>query len=210
MLTPEHYIPYFKKKNVTLVVRLNDKQYDEKKFLNAGIDHLDLIYPDGTNAPMPILMKFLEACEKTPGAVAVHCKAGLGRTGTCIGSYMMKHEFFTAHELIGWLRLCRPGSVIGPQQQFMESIEQKMWSLNKHAKAFTEASKQSTSGNITTYGQDRNGVMIQQAPRATLFGIQTKLGSNERTQGDKLNDQKFARCSSKPKTTTLTTASIFW
>lgn len=209
MLTPEHYIPYFKMKNVTLVIRLNDKQYDEKKFLNAGIDHLDLIYPDGTNASMPILMKFLEACEKTPGAVAVHCKAGLGRTGTCIGSYMMKHEFFTAHELIGWLRICRPGSVIGPQQQFMESIEQKMWSLNKNAKTSMETTKKSTSGNITTYSQDRNCATIQQAPRATLFGIQTKLGSNERTQGDKLNDQKYARYTIKSKTSS-TSSSIFW
>lgn len=130
MLTPEHYIPYYKKRNVTLVVRLNEKQYDEKKFLSAGIDHLDLIYPDGTNAPMHVLMRFIEACEQTPGAVAVHCKAGLGRTGTCIGAYMMKHHMFSAHELIGWLRLCRPGSVIGPQQQFMETIEAKMWALN--------------------------------------------------------------------------------
>lgn len=57
----------------------------------------------------------------------MHCKAGLGRTGTCIGAYMMKHYRFTAREIIGWMRVCRPGSVIGPQQQFMESIQARMW-----------------------------------------------------------------------------------
>ncbi|OQR91519.1 dual specificity protein phosphatase, partial [Thraustotheca clavata] len=125
-LAPEHYIPYFKQKNVTLVVRLNDKCYDKSRFIAAGIDHLDLYYPDGTNAPMSIIKQFIEASEKTPGAVAVHCKAGLGRTGTCIGCYMMKHEQFSAREVIGWLRLCRPGSVIGPQQDFMEEIQDLM------------------------------------------------------------------------------------
>jgi cell division cycle 14 len=124
-LTPEHYIPYFKKNNVTLVIRLNEKLYDENRFINAGIDHLDLYYPDGSNPPENILLRFIEACENTSGAVAVHCKAGLGRTGTCIGAYMIKHEKFTAKEVIGWLRLCRPGSVIGPQQQFMEAVQQK-------------------------------------------------------------------------------------
>lgn len=126
-LTPEHYIPYYKKSNVTLVIRLNNKCYDEKRFLNAGIDHLSLYYPDGSNAPTEILKQFIDACERTSGVVAVHCKAGLGRTGTCIGAYMMKHEKLTAREVIGWLRLARPGSVIGPQQQYLESIEQKMW-----------------------------------------------------------------------------------
>ena len=29
---------------------------------------------------------------------------------------MMKHYGFTANECIGWLRVARPGSVIGPQQ----------------------------------------------------------------------------------------------
>jgi cell division cycle 14 len=57
----------------------------------------------------------------------VHCKAGLGRTGTCIGAYIMKHYRFTAREIIGWMRVCRPGSVIGPQQQFLESIQARMW-----------------------------------------------------------------------------------
>lgn len=46
--------------------------------------------------------------------------AGLGRTGTLIGAYIMKHYKFSALEAIAWLRLCRPGSVIAHQQQWLE------------------------------------------------------------------------------------------
>ena len=42
--------------------------------------------------------------------------AGLGRTGTLIACYMMKHLKFTAAECIGWMRLCRPGTVIGERK----------------------------------------------------------------------------------------------
>jgi len=31
----------------------------------------------------------------------------------------MKHYKFTAAEAIAWIRICRPGSVIGPQQEFL-------------------------------------------------------------------------------------------
>ena len=65
--------------------------------------------------------------EETQGAIAVHCKAGLGRTGTCIGCYMMKHFRLTAEEIIGWLRIVRPGSIIGPQQQYMKEMQMRMW-----------------------------------------------------------------------------------
>lgn len=154
-LTPEHYIPYFKQKNVTLVIRLNEKQYDEKRFTSAGINHLDLLYPDGANPPEFILRQFLLACESTPGAVAVHCKAGLGRTGTCIAAYMMKHGRFTAKEVIGWLRICRPGSVIGPQQQYLDSIQHKMWraakdELESSATPVTSASDKRLAKQATT------------------------------------------------------------
>lgn len=42
MLTPEDYVPYFKKKHVTCVVRLNKKIYDKRQFTDHGIRHVDL------------------------------------------------------------------------------------------------------------------------------------------------------------------------
>jgi hypothetical protein len=39
----------------------------------------------------------------------------------------MKHYNWTADEAIAWLRICRPGSVIGPQQDFVVEYQQKMW-----------------------------------------------------------------------------------
>jgi cell division cycle 14 len=31
----------------------------------------------------------------------------------------MKHYGFTAEHFIAWCRLCRPGSILGPQQQYL-------------------------------------------------------------------------------------------
>lgn len=128
-LTPSHYIPYFQNKNVGLVVRLNKKQYHESEFRSAGIEHFEQYYLDGSCPTYPILQKVVAAFEAVPAdkGFAVHCKAGLGRTGTCIGAYIMKHFKFTAAEVIGWMRICRPGMVIGPQQHFLQDLEQKMW-----------------------------------------------------------------------------------
>ena len=62
-LSPDDYVPYFKKKNVTLVVRLNKKYYDYKRFTAHGIGHVDLYFLDGSNPPDAILTKFLNLCE---------------------------------------------------------------------------------------------------------------------------------------------------
>ncbi len=40
--TPEDYAPIFKKFNIELVVRLNNKTYDKEKFEKHGINHTDL------------------------------------------------------------------------------------------------------------------------------------------------------------------------
>lgn len=39
----------------------------------------------------------------------------------------MKHFQLTAAEFIGWARIARPGSVIGPQQYWMEDKQASMW-----------------------------------------------------------------------------------
>jgi len=119
-------VRYFKENGVTCVVRLNNKLYDNRKFIEAGISHYEFYFPDGTIPPDNILFRFFELCETTPGSIAIHCKAGLGRTGTLIGAYLMKTYKFLASEVIAFLRLMRPGCVVGPQQNYLQSIEQKL------------------------------------------------------------------------------------
>ncbi|XP_061711021.1 dual specificity protein phosphatase CDC14AB-like isoform X2 [Cydia pomonella] len=120
---PEIYMSYFLENDVKMVIRLNKKLYDGDVFNQVGISHHDLFFPDGSCPPRHILFKFLQISENTAGAIAVHCKAGLGRTGSLIGSYLIKHYRMTAREAIGWMRICRPGSVIGHQQGWLEQIE---------------------------------------------------------------------------------------
>ncbi len=132
---PADYVRYFKQPqhNVTLVVRLNKACYDKRHFTKAGVRHAELFYPDGGLAPPAILASFIDSVERNTGAVGVHCKAGLGRTGTCIGAYLMKHFRMTAREAIAWMRICRPGSVLGPQQQYLETLQGPMWQAGMDA-----------------------------------------------------------------------------
>lgn len=43
----------------------------------------------------------------------------------------MKHHDFSAPEAIAWCRICRPGSLIGPQQQFLVQMELRMRRMGK-------------------------------------------------------------------------------
>eukprot|EP00800_Vazella_pourtalesii_P016672 TRINITY_DN4863_c0_g1_i7.p1 TRINITY_DN4863_c0_g1~~TRINITY_DN4863_c0_g1_i7.p1 ORF type:complete len:600 (+),score=89.33 TRINITY_DN4863_c0_g1_i7:165-1964(+) len=146
---PETYFAYFRTHSVTNVVRLNRKLYDARRFTDAGFQHSDLFFTDGSTPPEFILKEFLRIAENAKGGIAVHCKAGLGRTGTLICCYMMKHYEFTAVEAIAWARICRPGSVIGPQQLYLIEKQESMWREGEKARATQLKSGHEPLGEVT-------------------------------------------------------------
>eukprot|EP00828_Plagiopyla_frontata_P021269 TRINITY_DN2767_c0_g1_i5.p2 TRINITY_DN2767_c0_g1~~TRINITY_DN2767_c0_g1_i5.p2 ORF type:complete len:213 (+),score=45.45 TRINITY_DN2767_c0_g1_i5:663-1301(+) len=121
-----------------MVIRLNNKAYDEKKFVRNGIAHTDIFFDDGSTPKRDLIDKFLSVAEKEKGALGVHCKAGLGRTGTMIGCYAMKHYHFPAPAFIGWIRICRPGSVLGPQQYFLNEKQIEMFKLGEQSPIYKQ------------------------------------------------------------------------
>ncbi|NWT47788.1 CC14B phosphatase, partial [Chroicocephalus maculipennis] len=71
---PEAYFPYFRKHKVTTIIRLNKKLYDAKRFTDAGFEHFDLFFADGSTPSDTIVKTFLNICENAEGVIAVHCK----------------------------------------------------------------------------------------------------------------------------------------
>ncbi|KAG7489723.1 dual specificity protein phosphatase CDC14B-like isoform X2 [Solea senegalensis] len=195
---PEAYIPYFRKHNVTTVIRLNKKMYDARRFTDSGFEHHDLFFVDGSTPNDSIVRKFLNICENAEGAIAVHCKAGLGRTGTLIGCYMMKHYRLTAAEAIAWIRICRPGSVIGPQQNFVEEKQNFLWA---EGDVFREKLNEQENGkmavtrilsgvdDITINGNNKNRASNKE--EMELYNDDEER--NGLTQGDKLRALKSKR-----------------
>ncbi len=119
----KNVLKHFSSRNIGLVVRLNSELYCPTFFTALGIEHLDMIFDDGTCPPLNIVRKFIilahEMITVKKRGVAVHCKAGLGRTGCLIGAYLIYRYGFTANEIIAYMRFMRPGMVVGPQQHWL-------------------------------------------------------------------------------------------
>jgi len=175
-LSPSDYIPYFKRKNIGLVVRLNQKKYEEQQFIDAGIDHVEEFYTDGSCPNMAILKRVVKSFEDVPAhkGFAVHCKAGLGRTGTCIGAYIMKHYRMTAKDVIGWMRICRPGMVIGPQQQFLEKLQGLMWKEGDAMRSLAIA-KESLSVQVPIYPNANKELAVPSSPSSMSVSTATTV-----------------------------------
>ncbi|KAF6833241.1 Tyrosine-protein phosphatase cdcA [Colletotrichum musicola] len=130
----KNVLKHFTERNIGLVVRLNSPLYSPSFFEAMGISHLDMIFDDGTCPPLSTVRKFIRLAHETitvkKKGIAVHCKAGLGRTGCLIGAYLIYRHGFTANEIIAFMRFMRPGMVVGPQQHWLhinQGIFREWW-----------------------------------------------------------------------------------
>jgi len=119
-----------KKFGVKLAFKLNeeDAKYDldTVRRETGVIVSADIGFADNTAPSETVVQQFLinaHQAIKAGEAVGIHCRGGIGRTGTLAAAYLMKYEGFAANEAIGYLRLMRPLSVSASQQPFLLSLE---------------------------------------------------------------------------------------
>ena len=137
-------IKELKRCGIKVIVRLNSndhnanyeyygKSYHPSDFKKEQFFHYDIPFRDVATPTTAQAHQFVNLCEKNGSGIAVHCHAGLGRTATMIGSYMIKHFNFTSRSMCGWLKMCRRGSVMGPQHFFLDKYQIELENLKSEA-----------------------------------------------------------------------------
>ena len=98
---------------IRAIVSLTEHPLDTVSVISKGMNYLHIPIPDMTPPSLDAVNEFVRFVdgqfgEKRP--VLVHCEAGLGRTGTMLGCYLVKIGL-SPGDAINKVRSHRPGSI---------------------------------------------------------------------------------------------------
>ncbi|VDK78680.1 unnamed protein product [Onchocerca ochengi] len=131
--TDDNLVAQFHKANIRAVINLqmlgehdscgpellpSGFTYNPEILMQNGIQFYNFVWPDFGTLGIDILLDIVKIvhCSLRQGKVAIHCHAGLGRTGVVIAAYMIWAEHFTYAEAISRVRTARPNSVQSNKQ----------------------------------------------------------------------------------------------
>ncbi|MCK6439769.1 MAG: dual specificity protein phosphatase family protein [Planctomycetes bacterium] len=125
----EDDLQFLRDSGIRLLVSLSERPIDPQLLARYDISALHLPVADFTPPSIEQLRKFLDHVRFTlsqGGAVGVHCRAGLGRTGTVLASYLISEGMDTASAMAE-VRRIRPGSIETDEQEaVLEEFERAL------------------------------------------------------------------------------------
>ena len=101
--TLQEYIKILHNNNITVVIRLCEKTYDEDFLKKNNIYFIDMFIEDGLYPSDIDITNFFNICSKYKN-IAIHCKSGLGRAPLLIALHYIIVEKKSSIETISLIR----------------------------------------------------------------------------------------------------------